>query len=138
MNKFIVQAFILLILDRALKALALKGFVYNTWFKLFLNQGIIFSLPFNNLLTIIFGLLIILIIIYFLIKSWQNNNYKSSLALLLILLGSASNLYDRIVYGGVIDYLNFGFLSVFNLSDVYIVLGILLLLKTNLKTRQNT
>lgn len=137
MNKFIVQAFILLIIDRLLKALAMAGFASDTWFKLFLNDGIIFSLPFNNLLTIILTTLIILIVVYWLVRSWPQKKYKLTFAYLLIFIGSASNLFDRIIYSSVIDYFNFSYWPVFNLSDVYIVLGIILLLKIKLKPRLN-
>ena len=138
MNKFIVQPFILLIIDRALKSLALAGFEYNTWFKLFLNQGIIFSLPFNNYLTIALTLIIIIVVIYYLVRSWSQKKHGLIIIYFLILIGSASNLFDRIAYDAVIDYLNFGFLSTFNLSDVYILLGIILLLKINIKPKLNT
>lgn len=40
----------------------------------------------------------------------------------LITAGFFSNLYDKIVYNGVIDYLYLPFI-VFNLADVYIIAG---------------
>lgn len=46
----------------------------------------------------------------------------------LIFGGSFSNVLDRLVHGGVIDYLDFRVWPVFNLADVAINVGVLLLL----------
>lgn len=43
--------------------------------------------------------------------------------LLFLSIGGFSNLLDRFVYGGVVDYLRLGTLSTFNLADSLIVLG---------------
>lgn len=52
---------------------------------------------------------------------------------LLIVIGGLSNLFDRIQYGAVIDFVQIFIgnyrLSVFNLADVYIVVGLALILK---------
>jgi signal peptidase II len=57
---------------------------------------------------------------------------KNSLASLLIIAGGVSNLYDRIVYSGVIDFilLSVGSASfpLFNLADLSISFGVMLLL----------
>jgi signal peptidase II len=51
----------------------------------------------------------------------------------LIIIGGISNLIDRFIYGSVIDFIQVFIgdyrLSVFNLADVYIILGICILLK---------
>jgi len=44
-----------------------------------------------------------------------------------ILSGAISNLIDRISRGGVIDYLNLHFWPSFNLSDLFIVIGVIIL-----------
>ncbi len=41
--------------------------------------------------------------------------------------GGVSNLFDRLVYGGVRDWIKFGFWPAFNLADVAITLGIIFL-----------
>jgi len=56
----------------------------------------------------------------------------SVIAETLIIAGSVSNLIDRAVYGGVVDFvlLSYGTMSwpVFNIADVAIVMGVGLLL----------
>lgn len=42
----------------------------------------------------------------------------------LIAIGAVSNLMDRVLLGGVFDYISFGIFPVFNLSDVYITIGV--------------
>ncbi|MBP8600091.1 signal peptidase II, partial [Patescibacteria group bacterium] len=46
---------------------------------------------------------------------------------LLLLTGSVSNLYDRLVYGGVIDYLA-SWWTFLNLADILIVTGLIILI----------
>ncbi len=57
---------------------------------------------------------------------------KSMTAEILIFIGGLSNLIDRIQYGAVVDFVQIFIgnyrLSVFNLADIYIVVGLLLLL----------
>lgn len=56
-----------------------------------------------------------------------NTLYK--LGLSLILGGAASNVYDRIKKGYVVDYFSFKFLKrvIFNLSDIFIFIGAVLI-----------
>lgn len=49
------------------------------------------------------------------------------LATLLLLGGAVSNLIDRLRFGYVIDYIDLKGLPVFNLADLFIVLGAILL-----------
>jgi signal peptidase II len=101
-------------------------------FKLVKNENLAFSIEMPQFLifTIIIVLLIILLI--FLIKSIKDKNDILTFAFLLIILGAASNLFDRIYHGAVIDFISFNIfkmqLAVFNLADVWIVLGVAILL----------
>ena len=54
----------------------------------------------------------------------------------LILGGAFSNLFDRIWYGYVIDYLDLRVWPVFNLSDTAITVGVGLFLLNSLKIRR--
>jgi len=53
---------------------------------------------------------------------------EKSLGLFLIFIGGLANVVDRLIYGFVIDYIYIFPIPVFNLADLYINLGIILLL----------
>ena len=57
---------------------------------------------------------------------WIGVSNSWSLGAALILAGGISNLFDRILWGQVIDYLGFFKLTVFNLADVLLIIGAIL------------
>ena len=93
------------------------------------NEGIAFGLfsfdnnVFYNFLTI-FIFIIILIILFMIFKSEEKKKY----ALLMILGGALGNLYDRVYYRAVPDFIDFHFGEfhwfIFNFADVFITLGV--------------
>lgn len=125
---------ILFVADRLTKWLIIKNllheevFLIGNFFKLslFRNENIAFSLPLPNTWAIFFIFIIITILLYFLFKSYLNNHISLILAISLIIAGALGNLIDRLIYGYVIDFINVFFLSVFNLADVLIVIGVAL------------
>lgn len=56
----------------------------------------------------------------------RNKQFNFSSALLLG--GAVSNLIDRLRFGYVVDYIDLKYLPVFNLADLFIVLGTILIL----------
>lgn len=128
--------------DRALKALALQQVEAKLLLgKLFLfnftkNYNISFSLPLSGpilnilIIAIILGLILV---IYKLILKEKCLSLKS-LLLTFILFGAISNMVDRLQYGYVIDYLELKYFTVFNLADVMISIGVLILIFKLLKT----
>ena len=97
------------------------------------NEGIAFGLLsfnekiFYNLLTFII-LVIILIIFFMVLKSYGLKKYS----LLMILGGAFGNVYDRIFYGAVPDFIDFHVGDfhwfIFNIADVFITLGVILMI----------
>jgi signal peptidase II len=97
------------------------------------NEGIAFGLlsfnesHFYNFLTILIG--IIIIIIFFMIL--RNKGLKKY-SLLMILGGALGNLYDRIFFKAVPDFIDFHIGNfhwfIFNVSDIFISLGVLFLI----------
>ena len=93
------------------------------------NEGIAFGLlsvgknNLYNLLTIL--ILIIILIIVFMIT--KNNGIKKYL-LLIILGGALGNVYDRIIYKAVPDFIDFHVGNfhwfIFNVADIFISLGV--------------
>ena len=89
------------------------------------------SLSFQlNFLIMLFSVFAILAVIAFLIREWQKNNFFSVFACMLILSGAFGNLIDRIRFGYVIDWILLFQLSIFNISDIAIGAGIIILLLT--------
>ena len=97
------------------------------------NEGIAFGLfSFNekiiyNLLTIII-LIIILIIFFMVLKSYGLKKYS----LLMILGGALGNVYDRIFYGAVPDFIDFHVQNfhwfIFNVADIFITIGVIFMI----------
>lgn len=61
------------------------------------------------------------------------NGYGGAVALLLG--GAAGNLVDRIRLGAVVDFIDFGFWPVFNIADIAVVAGAVLLIYRMVVTR---
>ena len=99
-------------------------------FNLIWNEGIAFGLfsfnekIFYNILTIII-LIIILIIFIMTIKSDGFKKYS----LLMILGGALGNVFDRLYYKAVPDFIDFHIGNfhwfIFNVADIFITIGIL-------------
>ena len=102
-------------------------------FHLIWNTGIGFGLFasgtnfYYNLITI----LIVLINIVILIMIIKSNNYKLFF-LLMVLGGSFGNLFDRVYYRAVPDFIDIHYGSfhwfVFNVADMFITIGIICLI----------
>ena len=102
-------------------------------FILVWNSGIGFGLfSFDdsliyNLITILI-VSINLIIIYFIIKSKDVRSYF----FLIILGGSLGNLFDRIYYSAVLDFIDISYKGyhwfIFNVADIFISVGIICLI----------
>ena len=102
--------------------------IYLVW-----NEGIAFGLlsfnetTFYNALTFLI-LIIILIIFFMLIKSNGIKKYS----LMMILGGAIGNVFDRIFYQAVPDFIDFHIGNfhwfIFNVADIFISLGIIFLI----------
>jgi len=144
-NLFISSSFIFLIflLDRVSKTYViylndkLLGIeILSSKFlniRLIWNEGIAFGLlSFNdkiiyNLLTFII-FIIILIIFFMVLKSYGLKKYS----LLMILGGALGNVYDRIFYGAVPDFIDFHVGNfhwfIFNVADIFITFGVIFMI----------
>tara|TARA_B100002051_G_C16665925_1_gene601721 strand:- start:79 stop:582 length:504 start_codon:yes stop_codon:yes gene_type:complete len=105
------------------------------------NEGIAFGLLsfdesyFYNFLTIL--IIIIIIVIFFMIlKSEGLKKYS----FLMVLGGALGNLYDRIFFKAVPDFIDFHIGNfhwfIFNVSDIFISLGVLFLITLELINRK--
>lgn len=61
--------------------------------------------------------------VFYLRRKWGSGSPWARWGLLAVAAGAAGNLYDRIVYGHVIDFLDFRVWPVFNVADSSITVG---------------
>ncbi len=101
----------------------------------YLNKNLAFSLPVPNWLIIFLTLVILAVLLVWLKRLIRNKDIKQW-PVGLITIGAVSNLLDRVSYGGVIDLIDLPNFTVFNLSDVYITMGVVWLLFTEFKKRK--
>ena len=110
----------------------IKNFFYLTYTR---NTGAAFSILEDSRIL----LLIITVIALFFINKFMNKETIKGIENFIygiIVGGILGNLFDRIVFGYVIDFLDFKIFGynypVFNLADTFIVVGVIILIITNL------
>lgn len=121
-----------LIIDRAAKAWFIQHpatdiVVWDPFVTLtyHLNTQMALSIPlvpwlYYPLIMAVFGALL-----YALFISLRDQRLVEYSCILIVLVGAVSNLVDRIMYGGVIDFVSLSIGNIFNIADVYIVGGII-------------
>lgn len=96
------------------------------------NKGAILNFLENKkeAVVTISGILFGMILLFFVILLPQRRKEVLKFAMACILGGAASNLYDRVKRGYVVDYFSFSFIKkvIFNISDLFIFLGCFLVL----------
>lgn len=114
----------------------------NFWsFTLVGNTGAAFSILSNNtFLLIIVSFIVLNLIYFFLIKGKYLSSHEQT-AYGLLIGGILGNLIDRILYGYVIDYMDFNFFGysfpVFNLADMLIIGAMIFIVIDVLKGDKN-
>jgi len=124
---------ILILLDWFSKKYALEFWPEKT----VLNTGIAFSIPIPNILMIVLTPLLIGYASHIIIKQIGAN--KSSLAICSLLIsGGLGNLFDRLIRGGVVDFISIWIWPSFNFADIYLTsAAFLLILNYGKITRTN-
>jgi len=144
--KILFNFFIVIIvfsLDRISKLYVLNLAETDQFVNIYINQFLNFHLIWNtgvgfglfssntNLYYNLITLLIILINIIILIMIFKSVNYKFFL-LLIILGGSLGNLFDRIYYKAVPDFVDLHYNDfhwyIFNVADIFITVGVICLI----------
>lgn len=151
MKKVYIIALISLIIDQIVKILVsnylilgqttkiINNFFYLTYVQ---NTGAAFSILIGYRYILI---IITLIFLYYLYKYTKKQTNPNKLAILshgLLLGGIIGNLIDRIIYGYVIDYLDFMIFNynfpIFNLADTFIVIGCIILVINSYAKEENS
>ena len=90
------------------------------------NKGVAFGINQGNTKNIVITLLIICFILNYVKNQIKYIDEKTSFSLSLILAGGISNLIDRIIKGGVVDFISIKNFAIINVADFYIVFGLFL------------
>ena len=139
-RKILTIAMVTLVIDQITKTILeniiklgttkqiIKNFFYITTVH---NDGAAWGIFSNNSIIIIIGTIISFFIIYKFIYGFKKNT-RNNIAFGLVLGGLAGNLCDRLFLGYVRDFLDFIIFKydfpVFNIADVAIVIGVILLI----------
>ena len=145
-KKFLINFFLIIIIfsvDRISKIYVISQSEKNLFNDLFQskflnisliwNEGIAFGLlsfernQFYNILTFLI-LIVVILIFYMVLRSKGLKKYS----LLMILGGALGNLYDRIFFKAVPDFIDFHIGNfhwfIFNVSDIFITIGVLIMI----------
>lgn len=135
----IIYMILFVLIDRFTKYLAVKylmpigsakvldGIFNLTYVE---NTGIAFGLLKGmNYIVVPVSLVIVGVCAYLLFRTVRQGKKLMPLALNLIISGAVGNIIDKLSYGFVVDFLEFGFIDfpVFNVADVFVCIGAVLL-----------
>lgn len=133
---------LLFFIDQHTKKIIIEGFRFKYKFfeiTLVYNEGSAFGIKLleaNQYIIVnsIILLMFILFIWYKVKKSVEKEYYLW--ALVLIVAGGVGNISDRIIHGKVIDFISIYIFPVFNFADVYISLGVIIMIYLLYKEEQ--
>lgn len=121
----LISKIVIMSLNMKMPYTIIKNFFY---IDLVSNDGAAFSILSGN--TIFFIVLAVLALFY--IDKYVTYDIKRFLSVSLAIGGIVGNLFDRLIYGYVIDFLSFKFgfyyFPIFNLADVFICVGAFMIL----------
>jgi len=87
------------------------------------NFGSAFSLGIPLWIVVIFSFLVLIAIVYLHGNLKNDESVWKHYLWAMIFAGTFGNLIDRLVFGYVVDFIDVGFWSVFNIADVYLSIG---------------
>jgi signal peptidase II len=114
----------------------IKNFLKFIYIK---NTGAAFGLLNKHIIVLI--IVTILITIYLIKELFTNKTKLYSLSYILIISGAIGNLIDRVFRGYVIDFISFTLfgheMAIFNIADIYVTFGVILLIFNMIKEEIN-
>lgn len=130
--KYLIVFWGIIIIDQLIKILVLskvEGRVGTFLIAIYpnINTGMALGLNAGNTKNIIITIVILALIGNFVIKQRNSIDNKTMYSLCLIAGGGLSNLLDRFLHGGVVDYIDAIGFPIFNLADILIIIGWVLL-----------
>lgn len=129
----LIIVILLIIIDQLSKILIIKNYhepFGNKLIKIEIaeNKGIAFGINSGNNKNIIITIIVLIIIINFITNQIDRIDTKTNISVSMILAGGISNLIDRIFRGYVVDFISLKNFAIFNIADIFIVIGWILLI----------
>lgn len=118
----LVLTFLLILLDQSTKYLAVK------YLSISKNTGIAFGIPIPQSILILTTVVLLFVLLYFIQKELNFKKVFTQIVAACVFAGGLSNLGDRLYHGHVIDFITVPYWPSFNLADIFITGGILLLI----------
>jgi len=149
---FLVIIALMFLADRASKNYVINFFLthgsdsyyFNSYLNLVLlwNTGMAFGIFESDSYTYhVFSFLIFLVIVFLIAWLFRSNKKFEKISITLIIGGALGNWFDRLAYNAVPDFIDLHYLDfhwfVFNLSDIIISVGILLLILSDFFSKTN-
>ncbi len=132
-SRFVFLFLVLVLVDQVSKLLAWHFFQEEinifTDFSFYFtkNFGIAFSIDIPLWVTIVFTSLLLVGLGWIILKK-KDQSLSEKAVFVFLLSGGMGNLIDRLLWGGVTDFLSFWSFPVFNFADVFITSGIVIFL----------
>lgn len=132
--------------DRVLKLIFLNfpeasGKVFfQPFFSTFLytNERLPFGVNIPSVAIVATGVLLLGVVGVFFLHGLRKSDFLASWGWGLVLFGGLSNMWDRIRFGYVIDWLVVPWEAVVNVADIYILIGVVVLFFTFLSEKKDT
>ncbi len=138
LDKEIIVIPLVLLVDQLSKVLV-ENNIYNSQIDILKN---IFSLTYventggawgvMGSIPILFLILVPIVVIAIFMAAMKTNNRLEKISWYMIIGGALGNYIDRLFRGYVVDFINFHVWPVFNVADIFVVVGCILLIVSSL------
>ncbi|MGM9849508.1 MAG: signal peptidase II [Bacilli bacterium] len=141
MKRIMLFSMIIFIIDQIVKLFVGFSLELNTSITVFRNffyisnvhnYGAAFSILYGNRIFLVIVSIITLVLVYYFLLKNKKFDWFNIILYSLLIGGILGNLFDRIIYGYVIDYLDFYIFGynfpIFNIADICIVISVILII----------
>ena len=141
MKRIMLFSMIIFIIDQIVKLFVGFSLELNTSITVFRNffyisnvhnYGAAFSILYGNRIFLVIVSVITLVLVYYFLLKNKKFNWFNIILYSLLIGGILGNLFDRIIYGYVVDYLDFYIFGynfpIFNIADIAIVISVILII----------